>query len=212
MHGDREKQAKTSRQLAHAAGLVVVTLILLGIWNMATPTTMTPKTLQLPGAYAIAAETPLAALLFYLGDSVFVAFALCMFLLLAKLARERSWLLALGLLAALTKAGADWVENVGLAWPAFQALLGADAVPLVEDQLWLIDLCKRVGGVVSTLAYGLLYPRRSTSGRLAALLLLATAAFTAAGFFLPLFMQANAALLFFAAAAIAWDARRDAYA
>lgn len=212
MQGDLERQARQSRRLTLAAGLVVLVLIALGIWNATAPAQMTPKTLQLPGAFAIAAEAPLTALLFYLGDSVFVAFALWMFFLLAKAVRKQPWLLALGLVAALTKAGADWVENLGLAWPAVQNLLGQKVTPLVEEHLWLLDVCKRAGGTVSALAFGLLYPRQTMGGKIAAVLLLATAAFTAAGFFLPLFMQANAALLFFAAAAIAWDASRHARA
>lgn len=210
MQSDREGQSGRMRRLSLAAGLVVATLILLGAWNMAAPTAMTPKTLQVPGAYAIVQEAPLTALIFYIGDSLFVAFALWMFFLLAQLARKHPWLLALGLAAALAKAGADWTENLGLAWPALQAMLGQEVLPAIEAQLWLVDLIKRLGGCLSALAFGVLYPRKGLSGKLAAYLLLATALFTAAGFVFPLFMQANAALLFFAATAIAWDAHRHA--
>ncbi len=210
----RRSQARLADQhhsLMIAAIAVVLTLLLLGLWNALAPTAMTPKSIQLPGALAIAADEPVLALLFYLGDSLFVLIALWMFWLLSGLVEQRRWLITLGLSAAFLKAGSDMVENIGLAWPLLEGLSGQIGEPLVERWLWLLDLGKRIGGTLSALAFALLYPRATLANKAAALFLLATALFTAAGFLYPLFMQANAGLLFFAAAAIAWDARRHAH-
>ncbi len=196
------------QKVALFAALTVFCLLALGLWNALAPATMTPKSLQLPGALGIAAEAPLWALVFFLGDSLCVLSALRLFLSLAKLCRGSGWLIALGLLAAVIKAAADWVENLGLAWPALQLLLGKPALPLVEDWLTYLDAAKRLGGSVSALVFALLYPGHAPSGRIVRLLFYATAIFTFAGFFVSAFMQVNAMLLFFAAAAIAWDARR----
>ncbi len=192
--------------LTLAAALVVLCLLALGLWAALAPPGMTPKSLQFPGAALLAGEAPLAALLFYLGDSLFVVLAFWLFCILARLAEGPGWLLALGLASALLKAGSDGAENLGLAWPALEALGGGMATPLIEDRLALLDGLKRIGGSLAAVAFAPLYP-----GSLAVrLLLYATGMATAAGFLFPLLLQANAAFLFVTVAAMIWDGRRHA--
>ncbi len=198
--------ARDWHRLTVAAALVILCLLALGLWIALAPGGMTPRTLQAPGAAAMAGQDPLMALLFYLGDGLYAVLAFCLYLRLAGLATAARGLVAFGLATAALKAGADLTENLVLTWPTLTALLGRGADPLAEDWLWLIGDLKRLGGALSAFLFALVYP-----GSLAVRgLLYATAAITAAGFLVPALEQANAAMVFFLAAGLIWEARRRA--
>lgn len=201
-----EQAARGWQRLAATAVLVILCLLALGLWIALAPAGMTPRTLQAPGAAELAGQAPLSALLFYLGDSLYAVLAFCLYLGLAGLATAPRGLVAVGLAAAALKAGADLTENLVLTWPALTALLGRGADPLATDWLWLIGDLKRLGGALSALFFALVYP----GGAPVKVLLYLTAAVTAAGFLVPSLGQANAAMVFFLAAGLIWEARRRA--
>ncbi|MEO1193465.1 MAG: hypothetical protein AAFY02_17010 [Pseudomonadota bacterium] len=193
------------KRLFLAAVAVPFCLMGLGLLMALAPAEMTPRSLQVPGAVAIAETAPGLATAFYLGDSLYVLLALFFFLCLYRLAAQETALargLALiGIAAAFGKAAFDLAENL--------FFLQATA-PVDPASAWLLSMGKRICGALCVLAFAPLYPTSAPFARIVQGLLLVTGIATLIGLWLPALMQANAMLLFFTAVAVAVSARRHA--
>ena len=147
--------------------------------------------------------------LFFAGDTLFALAFGWTFLRLWR-ALPGGTLAAVGLAAALLKAGADLLENLLYLRPAVDALLsGAFDGPPAES-LVVLAAVKRAAATVAGLAFAVALRGEGGATLVGRLLLAAMGVAAALGFLLPSVRLAHATLLFLFLAFLLWYRRRDA--
>ena len=198
------------------AALSLATLLALGLLLALAPQGVTVETLQ-PGDGLLSLErwgsaverAPVVAVLFFLGDTLF-ALALGWTFLRLHLALPPSPLAAIGLGAALVKAGADVAENLLYLWPAAQALAGEALAWPPLGALAALAMLKRAAGAVTGVAFALALPGEDRGAQAGRLLLAALGVAAVLGYFVPWLALAHVALVFLFLAFLLCYARRAA--
>jgi hypothetical protein len=209
-------QPEAWRRLRAPAALSLATLLALGLLLAFAPEGVTVGTLQ-PGDGLLPLElwggaierAPGVAVAFFLGDTLF-AVALGWTFLRLRQALPDGPLAALGIGAALVKAGADVAENLLYLWPAAHALL-VDVVswPPV-GALAALAMLKRAAAAATGIAFAFAWPGECAASRVARLLLAALGVAAALGFFFAGLALAHVTLVFLFLAFLLWYAPRAA--
>lgn len=204
------------RRVRVPAALTLGLMLALGLLMALAPAGVTVASLQ-PADGSLAVDqwgrtgesAPGWAVAFFVGDTLY-ALALGWTFRRLRRALPVGPLAAIGLGAALVKAGTDVAENLLYLWPAVQALLGeATSWPAI-GALASLAMLKRAAGALTGVAFAFALPGESGAARLARLLLAALGLAAALGFFVPALALAHVALVFLFLAFLLWYAPRAA--
>ncbi|HKY96054.1 MAG TPA: hypothetical protein VJL84_12150, partial [Kiloniellales bacterium] len=160
------------RRVRVPAAVTLALMLALGVLTALAPEGVTVATLQpADGSFDVSRwgrageEAPAWALGFFVGDTLSALMLGWTFFRLRR-AMPASLLAAVGLGAALTKAGADVLENLLYLWPVVQALLGEVTSWPPVGALAALAMLKRAAGALMGVAFAFALPGGSPAARL----------------------------------------------